>query len=496
MATSDNVVLVTGATGYIGGRLVPRLLDAGHRVRVLVRSPEKLRDVPWAQDVEIVQGDLTDHDSTAAACESVSTLYYLVHAMGSGSGFEEREAQTAQTVARAAGQSSVGRIVYLGGLHPASGRLSEHLRSRKAVGDVLLNSPVPTVVFQAGVVIGSGSASFEMIRHLSDVLPVMPAPRWVKNRIEPIAVRDVLHYLVGALSLPGEVNRAFDIGSRDVLSYAEMMNEYALAAGLPGRKVLALPVLTPHLAGHWVNLVTPIPRKMAMPLIESLQYDAVTKDSDIDRFIEPPAEGLTTYREAVALALGRMRQGQVETRWAAASQGTPASDPLPTDPQWAGHTVYLDQRQRHCTASTAELWDVVEGIGGRNGWYSWPVAWAARGWLDKLAGGVGLRRGRRDQERLRTGESLDFWRVEDVVRGERLRLRAEMRLPGRAWLELAVDDDNGGSRYTQRAVFFPQGLTGRLYWWSVVPFHGPIFASMARNIVRTAERNSSQGQAR
>lgn len=492
MAMSDDVVLVTGATGYIGGRLVPRLLDDGYRVRVLVRSPEKLQDVPWADEVEIVQGDLTDQASTAAACESVSTLYYLVHAMGSGGGFEEREAQTARTVARAAEQRSVKRIVYLGGLHPTSVKLSEHLRSRKAVGDVLLDGSVPTVVFQAGVVIGSGSASFEMIRHLSDVLPVMPAPKWVKNRIEPIAVRDVLHYLVGALSLPTDVNRAFDIGSKDVLTYADMMNQYALISGLPGRKVLALPVLTPHLAGHWVNLVTPIPRKMAMPLIESLQYDAVTKDSDIDRFIARPADGLTSYDEAVNLALGRMREGQVETRWAAASQGTPASDPLPTDPEWAGHTVFLDHRQRHCAASPADLWDVVEGIGGRNGWYSWPVAWAARGWLDKLAGGVGLRRGRRDQNRLRTGESLDFWRVEDVVKGERLRLRAEMRLPGRAWLELSVHDDDGGSRYSQRAIFFPRGLAGRLYWLSVLPFHGPIFASMARNIVHAAERDAAR----
>lgn len=495
MEQSDDVVLVTGATGYIGGRLVPRLLDAGQRVRVLVRSPEKLRDVPWAKDVEIVQGDLTDHDSTAAACESVSTLYYLVHAMGSGGGFEEREAQTARTVARAAEQSGVRRIVYLGGLHPAAGELSEHLRSRKAVGDELLNSAVPTVVFQAGVVIGSGSASFEMIRHLSDVLPVMPAPRWVKNRIEPIAVRDVLHYLVGALDVPTEVNRSFDIGSKDVLTYAEMMNQYALTSGLPARKVLALPVLTPHLAGHWVNLVTPIPRKMAMPLIESLQYDAVTKESDIDSFIERPEGGLTSYREAVNLALDKMRQGEVETRWAAASQGTPASDPLPTDPQWAGHAVYMDSRERHCAASPTDLWDVVEGIGGRNGWYSWPVAWAARGWLDKLAGGVGLRRGRRDQNRLRAGESLDFWRVEEVVRGKQLRLRAEMRLPGRAWLELGVHEGDGGSRYSQRAIFFPHGLTGRLYWFSVLPFHGPIFASMARNIVRTAEGKHPDGAA-
>ncbi|MHA7172979.1 SDR family oxidoreductase [Arthrobacter monumenti] len=494
-AGAAQLVLVTGSTGYIGGRLVPRLLEAGYRVRVLVRSPEKLRDVPWADEVQIVEGDLTDEDETAKACESVSALYYLVHAMGSGKGFEQREAEVARTVARAAARSAVRRIIYLGGLHPESEKLSEHLASRKAVGEELMRGSVPTVVFQAGVVIGSGSASFEMIRHLSDVLPVMPAPRWVKNRIEPIAVRDVLHYLVEALELPEDLNRTFDLGSKDVLTYAQMMDRYATTAGLPSRKILALPVLTPHLAGHWINLVTPIPRKMAMPLVESLQYDAVTKESDIDQYIEPPAGGLLTYQEAVSLALERMREGQVETRWAAASQRA-ASDPLPTDPDWAGHTVFMDRRERHCDADAGRLWDVVEGIGGHNGWYSWPVAWAARGWLDKLAGGVGLRRGRRDADRLRTGESLDFWRVEEVVRGSSLRLRAEMRLPGRAWLELRVDpgSDGHGSDYTQRAIFFPQGLVGRLYWLAVLPFHGRVFASMADNIVRTAETNSDAGR--
>ncbi|WP_299165411.1 SDR family oxidoreductase [uncultured Arthrobacter sp.] len=486
--SKDDLVLVTGATGYIGGRLVSRLVEDGRRVRVVVRSPQKLRDVPWAPQVEVVEGDLKDAETMRRACEGVSTLYYLVHSMGSGRGFEEREAHIASTVATAAAQASVRRIVYLGGLHPEGVKLSTHMRSRVAVGEALLASGVPTIAFQAGVVIGSGSASFEMIRHLADVLPVMPAPKWVLNRIEPIAVRDVISYLLGALDLPEGLNRTFDIGSGDVLTYADMMKRYAEAAGLPQRTVLALPVLTPRLAGHWVNLVTPIPRAMAMPLIESLQHDAVTAEADINDYLPQPEGGFTDYRTAVGLALNKMSAGEVETSWAGASQRDAVADPLPSDPQWAGHAVYKDERTFRSSAPAPAVWTVIEGIGGENGWYSWPVAWAARGWLDKLAGGVGLRRGRRHSSELMAGEALDFWRVEELVRGEKLRLRAEMKLPGRAWLELSVVPDGDASEYRQRAIFFPKGLAGRLYWLGVLPFHGVVFSSMARNITRRAER--------
>jgi uncharacterized protein YbjT (DUF2867 family) len=492
MDNSGKVILVTGATGYIGGRLVSRLLAEGHRVRVVVRSPEKLKDVPWADRVEIARGDLQDPDTMKAACSGVEALYYLVHSMGSGRGFDSRESAIATTVAAAATASGVGRIIYLGGLHPEGVELSTHMRSRTEVGRILLASGTPTIAFQAGVVIGSGSASFEMIRHLADVLPVMPAPKWVLNRIEPIAVRDVIHYLIGALAIPAGTNRTFDLGSREVLTYAEMMNQYAEAAGLPRRTILALPVLTPRLAGHWVNLVTPIPRVMAMPLIESLQHDAVTSEHDIDGFVPLPDGGLTGYRTSVDLALGKMRSGEVETSWAGASSSDAAADPLPSDPQWAGHTVFTDLQTYRSTAPAETLWDVVEGIGGDNGWYSWPVAWAARGWMDKLVGGVGLRRGRRDADELLTGEALDFWRVEELVRGERLRLRAEMKVPGRAWLELSVEPDGTGSVYRQRAVFFPRGLSGRLYWLAVLPFHNFIFKPMARNIARAAEAQTAQ----
>lgn len=485
------VVLVTGATGYIGGRLVPRLLDAGFQVRVLVRAPEKLRDVPWRDRVHTFRGDLTDTASLEPAFTGVETLYYLVHSMGGAAGrgaaFERIEQQSARNVAAVARQTGVRRIVYLGGLHPSSGRLSRHLRSRTEVGNILLTSGVPTIAFQAGVVIGSGSTSFEMIRHLTEVLPYMPAPRWVRNLVQPIAIRDVLYYLTAAADLPPGLNRSFDIGGPDVWRYGQMMNGYAVEAGLHQRPIASLPVLTPWLASQWVNLVTPIPRRIAVPIIESLQNDCVVSEHDIDQYIPPPPGGLTGYRQAVRLALAKMRDGEVETSWVDSSVHDAPSDPLPSDPDWAGHLVYIDFRTRLTPATPAQLWSVIEGIGGENGWYSFPLAWAIRGWMDKLVGGVGLRRGRRHPAHLSTGDALDFWRVEFLDRGRTLRLRAEMRVPGRAWLEMSsLPAAHGGSRYTQRAIFFPTGLGGRLYWWAILPFHGIIFNGMANRISAAA----------
>ncbi len=482
--------LVFGATGYLGGRLVPRLLAAGYRVRVLARSPERARAFAWGDAVEIVAGDAADAGAVADATADVDVLYYLVHSMSAGADFAAADRRAARVVAEAAAGAGVRRIVYLGGLHPDDADLSPHLRSRVEVGEILLGSGVPTLVLQAGVVIGSGSASFEMVRHLTEVLPYMPAPRWVRNRIQPIAVRDVLHYLLGAARVAPEVNRTVDIGGPDVLRYGQMMNGYAVEAGLPQRAIAALPVLTPRLASHWVNLVTPIPRAIARPLVESLQNDCVVKDGDVDGLIPPPGGGLTPYRRAVALALGRVKDDDVETSWLDAEMSDTPSDALPNDPDWAGRTVFVDARTAQTPATPARLWEVVEGIGGENGWYSSPVLWAVRGWMDRLVGGVGLARGRRSRRRVAVGDALDFWRVEAVEPGRLLRLRAEMKVPGGAWLELRVTPDGAGSRYDQRAVFFPRGLAGRLYWLAVLPFHGFIFRGMANRITAAAERSS------
>ncbi|GAA2347254.1 SDR family oxidoreductase [Streptomyces cuspidosporus] len=488
--------LVTGASGYIGGRLVPELLDAGYRVRCLVRTPRKLRDQPWAGRVEVVRGDVTDAGSVAAAMEGMDVAYYLVHALGTGRDFERTDREAARIFGERARRAGVRRLVYLGGLTPAGvpeRELSPHLRSRAEVGRILLGSGVPTAVLRAAVIIGSGSAGFEMLRYLTERLPVMVTPRWVRTRIQPIAVRDVLRVLVGCAALPPEVHRAFDIGGPEVLTYVEMMRRYAAVAGLPRRLILPVPVLTPRLSSHWIGLVTPVPASIARPLTESLRHEVVCRDRDIERYVPSPPGHPIGFDQAVVLALQRVRDAQVATRWSSASVPGAPSDPLPTDPHWAGGSLYGDVRERHADVAPDALWDVVEGIGGENGWYSFPLAWAVRGWLDRLVGGVGLRRGRRDARRLRAGDSLDFWRVEEIERGRLLRLRAEMRLPGLAWLEMYVYDDGaGGANYRQRALFHPRGLLGHLYWWGVSPFHAVVFGGMARNIVRAAERARQQ----
>jgi uncharacterized protein YbjT (DUF2867 family) len=480
--------LVTGATGYIGGRLVPELLAAGHRVRVMSRSPERLRDHPWADRVEIVRADAGDADQVAAACAGTDVVYYLVHALGGGREFEETDRRTARVMARAAGEAGVSRLVYLGALVPGDEDLSPHLRSRTEVAEILLGSGVPTVVLRAAVILGSGSASFEMLRYLTERLPVMVTPRWVHSRIQPIAVRDVLRYLVACATLPSSVHRSFDVGGPDVMSYAEMMQRYAAVAELPRRRILPVPFFSPSLSSHWVGLITPVPAGIARPLVESLRNTVVCSEHDIAEFVADPPEGLLGFDDAVRLAVQRVRSSAVATRWASASVPGAPSDPLPTDPDWAGGSLYVDERTRATTASPEQVWRVVEGIGGDSGWYSFPLAWEVRGWLDRLVGGVGLRRGRRDPSRLYVGDALDFWRVEDREAGRLLRLRAEMRVPGLAWLEFHVEHDDGATVLRQRATFAPHGLAGHLYWWAIAGFHGIVFGGMVRGVVRAAEQ--------
>lgn len=479
--------VVMGATGYIGGRLVPELLDAGHRVRVFARSPEKLDDMRWRDQVEVVQGDVSDAGSVARVLSDEQVVYYLVHSLTSRD-FVALDRAAGRTVADAAREAGVGRIVYLGGIVPGEQELSPHLASRTEVGRVFADSGVPTIVLRAAVIIGSGSASFEMLRYLSDRLPAMVTPRWVHNRIQPIAVRDVLHYLVRAAEIPAETSGAFDIGGPDVLTYLDMMHRYARVADLPRRVVLPVPVLTPWLSAQWVNLVTPVPKAIAVPLIESLVHEVVCRDHAVADHVPDPEGGLTGYERAVELALARMRNAEVPTRWSDATGPTAPSDPLPSDPEWTGGSVREDVREQRTAASVGALWEVIESIGGENGWYSFPLAWSVRGWVDRLVGGVGLRRGRRDPHRLHVGEALDWWRVEHVDRPRLLRLRAEMKVPGRAWLELGVEPaEDGGAIYRQRAVFEPHGLTGQLYWAAIYPFHGLVFGGMVRNIANAAD---------
>jgi len=479
--------LVTGATGYVGGRLVPHLLTAGMDVVVLARHPERLRDRDWVSRVDVVAGDANDPEVMARALAGVDVAYYLMHSIGTEDEFGELERATAHTFATAAAAARVGRIVYLGGLAHEQ-RLSRHLQARADVGEILLASGVPTAALGAGVIIGSGSLSFEMLRYLTERLPAMITPRWVRTRIQPIGIRDVLRYLVGcATQLPPEVNRWFDIGGTDVLTYQDMMQRYAAVAGLPRRIILPINILSPKLSSRWVGLVTPVPASIARPLVDSLKIEVVCHEHDIADYIPDPPEGLLGFEAAVSLALQRVREAHVTTRWSSASYpGTP-SDPLPSDPDWAGGSLYTDERDEPVDASPQAVWQVIEGIGGENGWYSFPLAWEVRGWLDRAVGGVGLRRGRRSPRELMVGEPVDFWRVEERIPGQLLRLRAEMKMPGLAWLELSVDvDDTGRTVYHQRAIYHPKGLLGHAYWFSVLPFHGIVFGSMVTNITAAA----------
>ncbi|NBU31635.1 MAG: SDR family oxidoreductase [Actinobacteria bacterium] len=482
----SRLCLVTGATGYVGGRLVPELIAAGHKVRILVRHPERVSQMPWRDQVEIFPGDANNPDSLSVAMQGVDVAYYMIHSIGSVGDFEKLELETANTFATCAKRAGVQRIVYLGGLQNDK-KLSKHLRSRAEVGNIFLKSGVPTIAFGAAVILGSGSLSFEMLRYLTERLPAMITPRWVRTRIQPIAIRDVLRYLVEAASLKAELNRTFDIGGPDVLTYEQMMQGYAKVAGLRKRIILPINLLSPGLSSRWIGLVTPVPKAIARPLVDSLKTEVVCAEDDIKTYIPDPPEGLLNFEDAVRLAVQRVRDAAVTTRWSSASMPGAPSDPLPTDPAWAGGSLYTDEREVAAKSSASALWQVIERIGGENGWYSFPLAWETRGLLDRIFGGPGLRRGRRNPDRLVAGETVDFWRVEECDRGHLLRLRAEMKMPGLAWLELEVRPQEDGSvNYHQRAIYHPRGLAGHIYWWSVWPFHGIVFGSMVKNITQAA----------
>ena len=484
--SKSKLCLVTGASGYIGGRLIPDLLAKGYRVRVLARNARRLQEHSWVKQVEVIEGDAFDTKVVEKALNGVDVAYYLMHSLMEKNDFESQEMKMADIFGKAASKQKVGRIVYLGGIVPAEAELSPHMSARANTGKILRESGVPTLELRAGIVIGSGSASFEMLRHLTERLPFMITPKWLNIRIQPIAVRDVLHYLVGAASVDKKVSGSFDIGGPDVFSYKTMMQKYAETAGLRKRIIVPVPVMTPKLSSGWVGLVTPVPYTLARRLVASLKNEVVVGDDRIRKLIPDPEGGLTTFKRAVELALVRIKDNQVETRWSDASIPWTPSDPLPTDPQWAGGSVYKDVRKLDSKDALDVVWKRIEAIGGDNGYSTATWAWELRGLADKVTGGVGLRRGRRDPDHLQVGDALDFWRVEKVDRPKTLRLRAEMRMPGLAWLEFVVEPDakNGGCKITQTATYAPKGLMGHLYWWSVWPMHGIVFPSMIRHIAR------------
>jgi len=480
--STGRLILVTGCTGYIGGRLVPLLLESGYRVRCLVRDRTRLQGRAWLDAVEVVVGDVLQPATLVPAMRGVHAAYYLVHSMSEGAGFHERDLDAARHFGEAAREAGVDRLVYLGGLaDPATG-LSEHLRSRLQTGDALRSAGVPVTEFRAGVIVGSGSLSFEMIRYLTERVPVMVCPRWVYTRTQPIGIREVLEYLVAALAVPESAGRVVEIGGSEVVTYGEMMTTYAEVRGLR-RWMLPVPVLTPRLSSYWVNLVTPIPAAIARPLIEGLRNESVVRDASARTLF--PLVTPVSYRTSVERALDRLQASDVETAWSDAlstSQGSVPPVQLTTQ-----EGMVIERRQRVVQAPAAALYRVFTGLGGRRGWLYMDWAWQVRGWIDRLLGGAGLRRGRRDPDELRVGDALDFWRVEAVEPGRLLRLRAEMKVPGRAWLQFQVVPREGGGTLLQQTAFFaPRGLLGWAYWYGLYPFHALIFSGLIDQVARRA----------
>ncbi len=476
------LILVSGATGYVGGRLVPRLLAAGYRVRCLARDPIRLQGRPGLDQVEIAQGDVLQPASLVAAMRGVSVVYYLVHSLGSGGNFSERDLAAARNCAEAAKFAGVERIIYLGGLGDPLGDLSPHLRSRQETGAALREAGVPVTEFRAAVIVGSGSLSFEMIRYLTERLPVMICPKWVFTRIQPIAIRNVLDYLVAALDCAASTGRILEIGGRDVLTYAGMMTGYARARGLT-RRLLAVPVLTPRLSSYWVHLVTPIPANIARPLIKGLGNEVIVRDAAALKLF--PAIQPLDYATAVRLALDKMESRHVETAWSdslTSSQGDKTPVTL-----ISSEGMIIERRQRTVAAPPDAVYRSFARLGGSRGWLYMDWAWQLRGMVDRLCGGVGMRRGRRDPIDLRMGDALDFWRVEMIEPGRLIRLRAEMRVPGAAWFEFkALRQTVVPTLLTQTAFFEPKGLFGLFYWYALYPVHALIFSGLIRQIAEQA----------
>lgn len=468
-------ILVSGATGYIGGRLVRRLLEAGHQVRVLVRDPRRIVGRPWAEEVEVATGDLLQPSSLPEAMDGIEAAYYLVHSMTAGPDFEERDRQAARNFAEAA-RGRVSHVIYLGGLQPPGARISGHLRSRAEVGWIL-RAMLPVTEFRAGPIVGSGSASFEMVRYFTERFPIVIAPFWLSdNQVQPIAVRDILDYLV--LALDKGPSGIVEVGSPDRPTFRQMLEEYARIRHLHRYFLLVPPVVPAHVVARWVALITPIPASLAIPLIQGVMHPVVA-DTRRAREIFPEIKP-RPYREAVERALERIGENAVETRWSGALGGARTRELVDRE------GLMREVRTLRLEVPPEQVFATFMSLGGERGWLVWRWAWEIRGLIDAALGGPGLRRGRRHPTELLPGEAVDFWRVEEVDAPRLLRLRAEMKVPGRAWLQWEALPEEGGTRLVQTALFDPMGLVGALYWYLLYPIHGHIFSDMVRALGEAA----------
>jgi uncharacterized protein YbjT (DUF2867 family) len=476
-------IILTGATGYVGGRLAPRLLEAGHDVRCLARSPKKLRARPWSdhQNLSIAQTDLHDVESLSELLEGYDVAYYLIHSMQSSKDYSNVDNDLAANFSEAARRADIKRIIYLGGLGETGDQLSDHLQSRCDVGEILGLKGVSVTTLRAAMIIGSGSASFEILRYLVERLPLMITPKWVTTESQPISIIDVLHYLETCIVTPETEGKIIDIGGSEVLTYHALMDIMANELGLRKRRVIPVPVLTPRLSSYWIHVVTPVSAQIARPLAEGLTNRVVCRNNDVQAMMPHETMG---PQQAIHSALAHETVNEVATSWLDAG-------PVPGDPDWSGGKVYIDKRCTRVKAGSAALYEAITVIGGGHGYYASDWLWKARGILDKFLGGPGLRRGRRDQRNIVYGDALDFWRVLHADPGKRLTLFAEMKLPGVATLEFDIEVDPEHPEYStldQVAHFRPRGLLGILYWLAVKPLHGIVFNGMLHGIEREAER--------
>ncbi len=468
-------ILLTGATGYVGGRLLPRLLEQGHNLRVLVRDRDRIEGREWVKEVEIYEGDLTKLETLEGLCDDIDVAYYLVHSMQSGGKYRQLDRKAARNFAKVG--TELKKVIYLGGLQPSRTDASQHLISRAEVGKILRDH-LPATEFRAGPIIGSGSASFEMVRYLTERIPVMVTPKWIKNQIQPIAIRDVLSYLLTALSK--EPLGVVDIGTNR-LTFRSMMLQLAKERQLK-RVIISTPVLAPRLAARWVGLVTPISNKIAVPLVEGVIHSLVADTTKAEKYF--PEIKPIRYRRAVQYALRKIEKGLVETRWSGALGEGPTYELVDRE------GLIQEKRTQYVDLPPSDVYKSFASIGGERGWLVWRWAWKVRGWLDQIVGGPGLRRGRRHPLDILPGEALDFWRVEKVEFPNILRLRAEMKVPGEAWLQWETVPEGTGTRLIQKAIFAPKGVLGVVYWYSLYPVHLFIFSDMVNAIARDA-RNLS-----
>lgn len=482
----DKLVLVTGATGYVGGRLISKLINMKYKVRVLARNPSRLENKTWYNKVEIHHGDVLDKNSLIGLFKNVDTAYYLIHSMSNFNNFDEKDIKAAKIFSKIADEEKLNQIIYLGGLADNSSDLSKHLRSRLLTGDELRKSKIKIIEFRASVIVGSGSLSFEMIRNLTERIPVMICPKWVYTRTQPISIKNVIEYLVSSLSIEFEKNMIFEIGGKDVLSYGDMIKQYAKIRNLK-RLLIPIPILTPKLSSYWVHWTTPLSANITRPLVEGLKNESIIKSNNSSRSYFKKIK-LLNYKEALNIALNNLKAGNVETSWSDSLSSSNREEYLVDLKSKEG--LLIERRNIYIKSNSKNIFSFILTLGGKNGWLYGNFLWRMRGYIDLLVGGVGLRRGRRNPVELKQGDALDFWRVEKIISNKLLRLKAEMKLPGIAWLQYEiVSISDTKSELIQTAYFASKGLGGLLYWYILYPIHQIIFSGLIKTIKKKIELN-------